>query len=293
MERNEHLRNIKIAIHNRKGSFSDHWIRYCDDHNIPYKIVNCYESDIISQLFDCNGLMWHWSHTDYRAQNFAKQLVASVENLGLKVFPNTNTCWHFDDKVGQKYLLESIGAPSIPTYVFYDKVSAMNWVNNVSFPKVLKLRGGAGSANVKLVKSVAAARRYVQKAFRGGFPAVSKTSIIKDRMWVVKRDKTISSLIQLLKGFIRIFTQKNNFDLLQSHKGYVYFQDFIPGNISDTRVYVFGDIAFALIRYNRDNDFRASGSGVKSYDPHLVNKQAIEVAFSISDSFFKIKLGFS
>ena len=37
---------MKIAIHNSKGSFSDRWIDYCQKNNIPFKIVNAYDSDI-------------------------------------------------------------------------------------------------------------------------------------------------------------------------------------------------------------------------------------------------------
>ena len=68
------------------------------------------------------------------------------------VFPNFNTAWHFDDKVGQKYLLEAIDAPLVPSYVFYSKEMALKWLEQTQFPKVFKLRGGAGSANVKLVQ---------------------------------------------------------------------------------------------------------------------------------------------
>ena len=58
---------MKIAIHERPGSFSDGCIRYCTEKKIPYKLVNCYDSDIINQLNDCDGLMWHWDQNDYKA----------------------------------------------------------------------------------------------------------------------------------------------------------------------------------------------------------------------------------
>ncbi|MDZ7775700.1 MAG: hypothetical protein U5L09_08950 [Bacteroidales bacterium] len=46
---------MKIAIHNRPGSFSDRWIEYCKKQEIPYKIVNCYDNNIIQQLNDCDA----------------------------------------------------------------------------------------------------------------------------------------------------------------------------------------------------------------------------------------------
>src|SRR5690606_41519867 len=58
---------------------------------------------------------------------FARQLIASLEEMGIHVFPDLNTCWHYDDKVGQKYLLEAIGAPLVPTHIFYDRAAALAW----------------------------------------------------------------------------------------------------------------------------------------------------------------------
>ena len=53
----------------------------------------------------------------------------SVEASGKKVFPDFNTVWHFDDKVGQKYLLEALDLPLVPTWVFYDKTEALQWAD--------------------------------------------------------------------------------------------------------------------------------------------------------------------
>jgi hypothetical protein len=49
--------------------------------------------------------------------------------------------------------------------------------------------------------------------------------------------------------------------------GYVYMQDFIPGNMADLRITLIGDrFAFGFWRNNRPGDFRASGSGRIVYD---------------------------
>ena len=153
---------MKIAIHNSPGSFSDFWIEYCQQQKRPYKLVNYYNNDIIFQLSDCDALMWHHHHADYKDVLFAKQLLFSLEQTGKKVFPDFNTSWHFDDKLGQKYLLESIGAPLVPTSVFYDKEEALAWAKNTTYPKVFKLRGGAGAANVRLAKNKKEAVRLIR-----------------------------------------------------------------------------------------------------------------------------------
>jgi glutathione synthase/RimK-type ligase-like ATP-grasp enzyme len=86
------------------------------------------------------------------------------------VFPDFRTAWHFDDKVAQKYLFEAIGAPLVPSYVFFDKQEALRWAELTTFPKVFKLRGGAGSQNVSLVKTKQECIKLIHKAFGKGFP---------------------------------------------------------------------------------------------------------------------------
>ncbi len=73
---------MKIAIHPTSFSFSDPWIDYCEKNGIPYKIVDCYKSDIIYQLEDCDVLMWHFQQTDPKDMLFARQLLYSVEFSG-------------------------------------------------------------------------------------------------------------------------------------------------------------------------------------------------------------------
>lgn len=66
---------MKIAIHHTPGSFSDRWISYCKENDIPYKLVNAYDSDIIKQVEDCDAFMWHHHHANYKDALFAKQLL--------------------------------------------------------------------------------------------------------------------------------------------------------------------------------------------------------------------------
>ena len=131
---------MKIAIHSHPGSFSERWIEYCKQKGIDYKTVNAYDSDIVEQVKDCDAFMWHHNHADYRDVLFAKQLIYSLEAKGIKCFPNFHTTWHFDDKVGQKYLLEAIGAPLVPSYVFYSKIEALNWISKCLNCAVVQVR---------------------------------------------------------------------------------------------------------------------------------------------------------
>ena len=273
---------MTIAIHHRQGSFSDRWIAYCEKQHIAYKIVNAYDNDIIQQVEGCDCFMWHFYHIDYRDMQMAKALILSLETKGIRCFPNSRTCWHFDDKVAQKYLLESVGAPLVPSYVFYTPTEALAWAKNTSYPKVFKLKGGAGSSNVKLVKTHKDAVKLINRCFGKGFAqyrwqdnfreAWTKHKEGKCTMWEVLRP-----VYYALKRYPTEFAHYH-----QNEIGYAYFQDFIPNNTFDIRVCVIGDKAFALKRMTRKNDFRASGSGTIVYDKQQIDERCVQIAFEVN-----------
>lgn len=271
----------QVAIHHRKGSFSDRWIAYCELQGIPYKLVNCLDTDIMKQLSSSVALLWHWNHGDPRDQLMARHVIMAATAMGVKVFPSVSTCWHFDDKIAQKYLLEAIGAPLVPTYVLYDLEEALYWIDRASFPKVFKLRKGAGSTNVKLVRSAAEARALAERAFSSGFsPVAHYGQDVLKRYRVAKRRGDLLNVVRRIPRALA--TIRDNKRMMGREKGYAYFQDFVPGNDFDTRVTVVGNRAFAYTRNVRPRDFRASGSGDIVYDISRINQKCVEMAFEVT-----------
>ena len=271
---------MKIAIHHRPGSFSEPWIKYCEEKKIPFKIVCCYDNDIISQLHDCEALMWHHHHAILKDVLISKQLLFSLQQSGKKVFPDFNTNWHFDDKLGQKYLLESINAPLVPSHIFFDKFHANKWIDSTTFPKVFKLRGGAGAVNVELVTTEIHARKIVDIAFGKGFLHYDRWKILKEKIGKMRLGQ--SNFADVIKGTARFVIPTEYYQMREHDKGYVYFQDFIANNDCDIRVIVIGDRAFAIKRLVRENDFRASGSGKIEYERNNFDDQTIRLAFQVS-----------
>lgn len=283
---------MKIAIHHQEKTFSERWIQYCIEKNVPYKIVDCYSSTIIADLNDCDALLWHHQHSNYKDVLAAKSILYTLELEGKVVFPDFRTNWHFDNKVAQKYLLESINAPLVPSYVFYTKKEALTWVKAVNFPKVFKLRGGSGSRNVMLLHTKTEAKRLVKKAFGKGISTKNRSNLLKHRLWQIKRDKNKAAIISFIKGIGRLIIPSTFEKMHGTEKGYVYFQDFMPENDYDTRLIVVGNRCFGIRRYNRKGDFRASGSGAIKYEKELFDKDAIRIAFSIAQKLQTQSLAF-
>lgn len=274
---------MKIAIVNRKGSFSDRWVTYCESHGIEYKIVNPYKNDIIRQVDGCDAFMWHFHQGDYRDMQFAKNLIRSLEAKGVKCFPNSDTCWHFDDKVAQKYLLEAVGAPLVPSYVFYTEQEALDWISKTDFPKVFKLKGGAGASNVKLAHNCDEAKSFVRQCFGKGFRQYRWREQFEEELRKYKLKKcSLRDVLRPVRYSLKRYP--TSFDHYHQREiGYAYFQDFIAGNEFDIRVCVVGDRAFGLKRMTRNNDFRASGSGKIIYDKKQIDERCVSMAFEANE----------
>jgi hypothetical protein len=272
---------MKIAIHKGEEDFSESWIQYCQENNIPYKVVNCYDTNIISQVRDCDGLLWNWRHVNKKALLFARQLIYSLECMGLKVFPESSTCWHYDDKVGQKYLLESIRAPLVPAYVFYHKEEALKWMESTTFPKVFKLRNGAGSSNVYLIKNKEAARKKINKAFGKGYRPWDKWSYWRESLWKFRRDKNMKSLGRIIKYTVNLIFPSPLFKQPNPERGYVYFQDFIDSGNNEFRIVASPNLAFGHQRWSRVNKFGASGSNIFDRNHKLIPPIIIKNSFDI------------
>ena len=280
-----------IGIHDRPGSFSDRWILYCTDKGIPFRRVNCLATDVVSQCEGLEGLLWQWPHDDPQQVLVARQIIAALEMTGIAVFPNVNTCWHYDDKVAQKYLLEAIGAPLIPTWVFTSKIDAMRWIEGAAWPKVFKLRCGAGSTNVRLVRSRSQAIGLCRRAFSSGFPAVA--GYLTDMQTRIRKTRNVREFwvrfVRAPRSLLNVLAARRH---MHRERGYVYFQDFLMGNEFDTRITIIGDRAFGFMRANRPNDFRASGSGSIIYAPEKIDKNCVEIAFQVADRIGAQSLSF-
>jgi glutathione synthase/RimK-type ligase-like ATP-grasp enzyme len=178
--------------------------------------------------------------------------------------------------------LEAVGAPLVPSYVFYTKKEALNWVSNTEFPKVFKLKGGAGASNVRLAHTKKEAKTLIKKCFGKGFAQYRWQDHIKEEWRRYKENK--AKLRDLLRPFYYALkpypTEFSHY--FQNEIGYAYFQDFVPNNSFDIRICVVGNRAFALKRMTRTGDFRASGSGNIIYDKSQIDVHCVEIAFAVN-----------
>jgi len=271
-----------IGIHSAgKGSFSERWDAALKARGAIGKRLDLLGADPLSQVAGCDGVMWHWFHYPHEQRMAALPLLRVIEeHLHIPVFPDMATCWHYDDKIAQAYLLEALGIPHPKTWVFWRKADALAWCEKAEYPVVAKLSGGAGSQNVRLVRSPADARAYVEQCFSGS--GILVRPALPEGRWSPPWARMKRAAKRAAQAAPYVLA--NRFPSLPDQtcwmpqKNYALFQEFVAGNEFDTRVTVIGNRAFAFRRWNRPNDFRASGSGRIDHDPAGINLRCVEMA---------------
>lgn len=282
---------MKIAIHNSARempfNFAHRWIKYAKETGIDVLCIDFKKNNISDKIRGCNGAMWHWSHFPDDKQSAPKILDALETGLHIPVFPNKETRWHYDEKIAQNYFFDAIRAPKIKTWIFWNKDEASEFVETAEYPLVFKLSVGAGSANILKIENKKEAVKLAELMFGTGFQPYSFNEFDinkKHQSGNPDFDDPMNHRInyESQASFPGINADSPFHRYYMIQKNYIYFQEFLPGNKYDTRITIIGNRAFGFTRHNRDNDFRASGSGKIDYDLGKIHPEAVEIAHRIS-----------
>jgi glutathione synthase/RimK-type ligase-like ATP-grasp enzyme len=259
----------------RQQSFSTRWHERLASAGHEARRVDAFKPGFFASLEGCDGFMWWFAHLPY-PRNFGKRLLQAVEHgTGLPVFPNTRTIWHFDDKLAQQYLLEAARIPVPETRIFWTAKAAHAFCQTATYPLVLKLASGITSENVVLVRNAAEAQYWVSRLFERGAVTLKRRGLAVHPRTMAQRVTDAAS--HLLSGAMPALGRRTDLQ-----KGYFLVQEFLAGNAFDTRVTVIGNRAFAFRRFNRPDDFRASGSGLIDWNPADVALDAVRLAFHVA-----------
>ncbi len=243
------------------------------------------ESDFWDKVKKLDLFVFHFDNiTDLK--EIANVIIPIIQDqLKIRCFPDISTVWSYDDKIKEYYILSQAGFPVINNFIFWNKGPALEWAEKATYPVVFKLKSGSQSDNVILVKNRKFAEKIIKRMFGKG---VDPNKVMFN---VSKRIKDFSFkgfLHGLAIKFYRFYNGLDQYPLWDKQKNYVIFQEFLKGNTFDTRIAIIGDKAFGFIRHNRKNDFRASGSEKKDYDPEKIDLRCVKIAFDVSD-FFKFQ----
>ncbi len=276
---------MKVGIHEpfpgKKDSVTDVYRKILMENGIDFIDLDSSALDFWQEIKEVTHFIYRWGLTDYHHQHGKTIMPIIEEQLKIPCFPNIATTWHYDDKVKQSLLLASNNYPAVNFFAFWDKLKALEWLQVAELPLVFKLKSGSGSKQVLLVKNKKDAKRLINKMFTSGYPT--------DYYGLLNAFKTSNFSLTETAKHIAVVYKNRYFSRIRPwwarQNGYVYFQEFLPGNKYDTRVQITGNRAFAFIRHNRKNDFRASGSNNWDMSHDKIDMVMVKIAFEVSKKF--------
>jgi hypothetical protein len=283
MEKNN-KKLVGIHVHRRGeiGPFSKKYIQILDFNQISWIQLDINDTDFWEKVKQCTHFIYHWGGSPDHHQIGRSIMPVIEKELNVRCFPEQRTTWHHDDKIRQYFLMRAQGFPIIESWIFWEKPQALTWLkNSAGYPLVFKLKSSAGSKDVVLVKNYRHAKKITRRMFGkgillghvpGNFPLQ-----LKDFKWRNFIDKTLKIIYRFYKGY------DVNFQW-QREKNNVLFQKYLPHNEFDTRITVIGNRAFAFRRFNRQNDFRSSGSGKINHETDKIDPDLIKLALRVSNS---------
>ncbi len=252
-------------------------------HNdIPYTRLSVNQPGFWEAVSKVDLFVFDWRGTSSLHQ-LAPSILSIVEKgMGIPSFPNMATWWPYDDKIREFYLLQQNSLPVIPTWIFWNKKEALAWLDQCEFPCVFKLKSGASSENVVLVRDPRYGRKLVHRMFGKGV----MSGYIPGAGNVLWKDLgSYRYLRHYFRNALRSLTHKAYSPYDDIERQYVLFQKYLPSNPFDTRVTIIGNRAFFFRRHVRKNDFRASGSFLLDWSVESVDYRCIRIGFEISRKF--------
>lgn len=273
---------LRIAIQpdktfHRNGegqSYSEYWQKLAEIDGHEPVIVDVRSNRAVETIASCNAFMWRPSPTAVDRE-LAVRIISAIEEVAqIPCFFNSRMLCGFEDKVAQHYELSFAGLPTAKTEVFWTAESAQAYCKLANYPLVLKLANGYQSSNVVLINTYNDATHYIEMLFGPGALSLGYKPATSFRKFLRKSRQAYN----LLCGK---YPNSPNGEATVQH-GYFYLQEYLPDNQFDTRVTIIGERAMAFRRFNREGDFRASGSGRIDFNQEAIDPKAIELAFSVT-----------
>lgn len=274
-------KKLKIAIQPDESfpkgvrqSYSERWSELCLGVDVEPVLVDIFSENFMHKVSSCDAFMWRPSIKN-RDKSVAVRLVPAIEyGMGMPCFFSSNMTRAYQDKVTQFFELAVAGISVPDTKIFWSKKEAYDFCKTAKYPLVMKLSSGRGSGNVVLLKTFDDAKYYIEIMFGPGAVNLGYRPASKGRMFL-RRGRVA---YELIKGNYTLGPTEDN----QLHHGYLYLQRFLPKNDFDTRITIVGNRACGFRRFNREGDFRASGSPNFDYNPEKIDIGAVKLAFKLA-----------
>lgn len=220
--------------------------RFLETNHIPYEEYDINRSDFIEEAKKFDVIVWRIETSYSKQWEAADKLEILDKYLGKMVLPSSEALWVDEDKLRAQYVFKINEFPVIKTFSSHSESEAIEFIENCEYPIISKDKICASGFGVYMLKNKEQAKEMYNKIFSTGL--------------------------------------KTNEDYILQ-KDYVYFQEFVPNYGFDLRIVIIGNYYFGYYRYPKDNDFKASGSGI--VEKKAIPEEVMLLAKKVKDALPK------
>lgn len=206
-------------------------------------------------------------------KSYVEDIIYALELKGVKLIPSYKLLKAHHNKVFMEMLRDisyNKDIKKIKSNYFGTKEEFLQFQNTIKYPAVIKSAAGASSLGVKKLESSESSKKIVDK---------------------ISRSK---NLLYEFKDYLRSLRHKG-YKKESKNRNKFIVQNLLPGLTKDWKILIFWDKYFILERSAKENDFRASGSGIIKY-PEIIPEGIFDFAKKIFEEFdqpyFALDIGF-
>ena len=217
-------------------------------------------------------------------KRYIEDIIFHLEKQGAMVLPPTDYLRAHHNKLYMEMIRSRFSdnaLKSITSRFFGEEKEALKLQK--PFPVVIKQSSGAGSSGVYLARNKTEYKKYIHCASE----VVFAQNLGQLTIGIVKNKA---------KKYLSMINKKHRNRIAQPIYRPIVVQNYIKGLTGDYKVLFFGNKYYTLYRENRDNDFRASGSGklfeVPEQDHEGLLGFARKLTFEIDFPIIGMDIGF-
>jgi hypothetical protein len=146
------------------------WVRACENgkYDIKYKIIDLTRQDWLDRAldgdYDCY-LTRPPAYSSLFKQLYDERLYILNTVLRKKIYPSFEEILIYENKRLLAYWLKASGIPHAETWIYYDRVEALDFVMSCELPVVAKTAIGAAGSGVKIITDRRDLEKYVERVF--------------------------------------------------------------------------------------------------------------------------------
>lgn len=223
--------------------------------------------DVAQDYTDCFVLYPSSEDEGLFYKDYIEDVILAISKRGARIIPSfeyfrAHSNKSFQEMIRKQFKTESLKTPEAVSIGHYDELELLK--DKLACPVVIKVSNGAGSKGVALAKTWQDVCRISKELMTHTYRDFSRTrlAILNTKSRIIAHN-----ILKRKKGIAPFHTP------LRTNK--IIIEEFIPNLTGDYKVLVFNGKYFVLNRKNRENDFRASGSGLFEFPTDISGIESI------------------